>query len=278
MKLITIEGGRIEEVWFKTIKACVELGHNYVIDKGEYEGTQRREFDLATLRITSPGIRPLACQSQSITPTTDEEIEKYFQNYLMNPDFDDPEEEKRNEYKYATWIAPMWQACCDMLVQGEGGCNQATISTTSQMPELKTEIEEIFVVENVLNPPVSHQSRYIIKEAWIEDTTLKQPPCLRVIDMRIRYGKLHFFVYFRSWDLIAGLPENLGGIQLLKEWCLDYINAELSDRGKPLLQDGEIIAMSKGLHIYDHFWDMAKEYVGEESSALEIPGVHVIGA
>ena len=33
--------------------------------------------------------------------------------------------------------------------------------------------------------------------------SLSDPPCLRGIDTRIRYDKLHFFVYFRSWDLWA---------------------------------------------------------------------------
>jgi len=224
MKIVTVEGNRIEEVWFKTIKACVELGYNYTIDKGEYQGTQRREFDLVNLRIKTPGERPLACQSQFMTPTTDEEIIKYFQNYLMNPNFDN-------------------------------------------------EIE----ADNMLNHPTKIKEKFILDKVWLEEPILKQPPCLRVIDMRVRYGKLHFFVYFRSWDLVAGYPENIGGIQLLKEWCLDYINHELEARNQPLLQDGEIIAMSKGLHIYSHFWKMAEEYVGTEGSALEIPGIHVIG-
>jgi len=272
MQLVIVEGNTIEDVWFKTIRACVELGHDYVIDKGEYEGTKRREFDHITMRIKTPGNRPLACQSQYITPTTDEEIVKYFQDYLMNPDFDTEEEAKNNEYKYATWIYPMWKNCCDLLLYGMGGCNQATISTTSMMPMIEME-------EATIEPPpgVNLEPFTYVKRADLTSIVLKQPPCLRVIDMRIRYGKLHFFLYFRSWDLVAGFPQNIGGLQLLKEWCLDYINSELESRNKPLLKDGEIIASSKGLHIYDHFWKMAEEYVGSEGSASEIPGIHIIG-
>jgi len=277
MKIVTVEGNRIEEVWFKTIKACVELGYNYTIDKGEYQGTQRREFDLVNLRIKTPGERPLACQSQFMTPTTDEEIIKYFQNYLMNPNFDNEIEADNNEYKYATWIEPMWEECCKLLLHGMGGCNQATISTTSTLPEVKSIMKKAYIIEDMLNHPTKIKEKFILDKVWLEEPILKQPPCLRVIDMRVRYGKLHFFVYFRSWDLVAGYPENIGGIQLLKEWCLDYINHELEARNQPLLQDGEIIAMSKGLHIYSHFWKMAEEYVGTEGSALEIPGIHVIG-
>ena len=53
---------------------------------------------------------------------------------------------------------------------------------------------------------------------------LGDPPCLRGIDTRIKDKKLHFVVYFRSWDLWNGLPANLGAIQLLKEYSLVKMN------------------------------------------------------
>ena len=58
---------------------------------------------------------------------------------------------------------------------------------------------------------------------------LKDPPCLRGIDTRIRDGRLHFFVYFRSWDLWNGFPANLAAIQLLKE----YMAQEIGVAGRP---------------------------------------------
>ncbi len=83
---------------------------------------------------------------------------------------------------------------------------------------------------------------------------LDDPPCLRGIDTRIRYGKLHFMLYFRSWDLWAGFPSNLAGIQLLKEYMAKEVGVE----------DGEIIAASKGLHLYDYCWDLAKARTGRK--------------
>ena len=77
---------------------------------------------------------------------------------------------------------------------------------------------------------------------------LSDPPCLRAIDTRIRDNMLHFVVYFRSWDLWAGFPSNLAAIQLLKE----YMASEIG------VGDGEIIAMSKGLHIYEYAWELAR--------------------
>jgi len=81
---------------------------------------------------------------------------------------------------------------------------------------------------------------------------LSDPPCLRGIDTRIRDDKLHFIAYFRSWDLWAGFPSNVAAIQLLKE----YMASEIG------VGDGEFIAMSKGLHLYEYSWELAKTTAG----------------
>src|SRR3989304_134185 len=77
---------------------------------------------------------------------------------------------------------------------------------------------------------------------------LADPPCLRAIDTRIRDNRLNFIVYFRSWDLWAGFPSNLAAIQLLKE----YMSCEIG------VEDGELIASSKGLHLYEYTWELAR--------------------
>lgn len=226
MRHVIVIGTSINEVWFRAIRGCLAFGRDYKIDKGEYEGQYRRELDFVTLHIKRPHQRPLACSLPGIKPTSEEGIEKYFWNYILNDDFDSEEERKNNEYKYASWIALSLEYCCELLAKGQGGCNQATIS---------------------LGNGANQEWHYT------------HPPCLRLIDMRLTDYHLKFILYFRSWDLIAGLPENLGGLQLLKEMCVDLI--ELQSRSN--IFDGPIIAMSKGLHIYDHFWEIAEKEVGE---------------
>jgi thymidylate synthase len=87
----------------------------------------------------------------------------------------------------------------------------------------------------------------------IKSISLSDPPCLRGIDTRIRDNRLHFFVYFRSWDLWSGFPANLGALQKLKEWMASEIGVE----------DGQIIALSKGLHLYDHCFKYAELRTGK---------------
>ena len=77
---------------------------------------------------------------------------------------------------------------------------------------------------------------------------LSDPPCLRSVDTRILNNRLNFVVYFRSWDLWAGFPSNLAAIQLLKEYMAGEIGVD----------DGEIIAVSKGMHLYGYSWELAR--------------------
>jgi thymidylate synthase len=86
----------------------------------------------------------------------------------------------------------------------------------------------------------------------INSINQEDPACLKIIDCRISDNKLHFIVYFRSNELWAAMPANLASIQLLKE----YMSSEIG------VDDGEIIYSSKGLHLYDYSWELAKIRTG----------------
>ena len=91
-------------------------------------------------------------------------------------------------------------------------------------------------------------NQLVLQVAHPSDLTLLDPPCLRSIDTRIQNNTLHFFVYFRSWDLWNGFPANLAAIQNLKE----YMAGEIG------VSDGEMVVESKGLHLYGYAEDLAK--------------------
>ncbi|MHA2335014.1 MAG: thymidylate synthase [Candidatus Hodarchaeales archaeon] len=91
--------------------------------------------------------------------------------------------------------------------------------------------------------------------------------CLRSIDCRVvpeeylRPGEkqaLHFFLYFRSWDLFNGFPPNLAAISMLQEYMASSIE----------VPPGEFICSSKGLHIYDYAFGFAEQRVGEVCEEL----------
>lgn len=71
---------------------------------------------------------------------------------------------------------------------------------------------------------------------------------LEIMIKKCEAPTLHFFVYFRSWDLWGGFPANLAGIQELKGYMASEIGVE----------DGEMVVESKGLHLYGYAEDLAK--------------------
>ena len=97
-------------------------------------------------------------------------------------------------------------------------------------------------------------NQMILQVGQPSDMLLSDPPCLRHIDTRIMDGKLHFMPYFRSWDLWGGFPANLAAIEMMKQYCASEIGVD----------NGEIIASSKGLHIYNYIWEIAEKIRGKK--------------
>lgn len=84
------------------------------------------------------------------------------------------------------------------------------------------------------------------------DIDLADPPCLRLVQCKVRDGALHFFTYWRSWDLWGGFPSNLGGLQMVKS----FMAAEIG------VADGDLWAASAGLHLYEYAWAWARARTG----------------
>ena len=91
-------------------------------------------------------------------------------------------------------------------------------------------------------------NQLVMQVAKPDDCFLQDPPCLRHIDTRIQDNQLHFFVYFRSWDIYSGLPANLAAIEALQKYMADCIG----------VKQGEFIVESKGAHIYGYAEKLAK--------------------
>ena len=212
MKIVVIEAKTLPEAWFQCIRAVLDDGYEYVIDRGSYQGQKRKELDFVVIKIEYPGSRPLTPDTPAgiPAPVTQEYIDGYLP-YLMTS-----HKEKNEQYTYGEDLERQIPEVVKMYREDGYNTNQAYMAVGSS--------QSIF---------------------------LRDPQCLRGIDTRVRHGNLRFMVYFRSWDLWGGLPANLGGIQILKEYMASVIG----------VNDGELIACSKGLHLYEHCWDVAKAVV-----------------
>ena len=247
-----IKARDLGDAWFQTLFKMLEEGSVFKIDRGSYAGQKRLEFDYITIEIEHPGSRPLLPQIEPHhnipNPVADDYLDDYLP-YLMTGELKEGESYTYGQrltkypvdYPINLCYLDRWK---DILIQDKEALRDRNIIVEDNGYFLNQIELLIWTYKN----KGYRNNQMVLQVAHPTDMLLQDPPCLRQIDTRIQDGKLHFYPYFRSWDLWGGFPANLGGIQLLKE----YVAAEIG------VEDGEIIASSKGLHIYDYSFDLAK--------------------
>jgi thymidylate synthase len=219
----------IADAWFQLIYNIFENSYEQKIQKGSFEKEQYRlQYPGMAVHIEHPGedMVPVMPPASTIpAPTTREYIEDYFANYLMDPALSENE-----TYKYASRIH-------------------------HPMPKGGTQFER--VVKMLRDTPLTNQAIVEIGSPEDHDICIGNdgkldPPCLRLLDFKAipEGGDLSLTVscYFRSWDLWAGFPTNLGGIELLKQYVA----------GETGLKNGPMFAYSAGAHIYGYQEDIAR--------------------
>jgi thymidylate synthase len=93
----------------------------------------------------------------------------------------------------------------------------------------------------------SSSTRRATAVTWIApvDSTKEEVPCMIVDDFKLRDGRLHLSIFFRSHDFAGAYPANLYGLARL----LQYVAGEVG------AQPGSISTTSASAHIYEHDWD-----------------------
>jgi thymidylate synthase len=228
MRVSNVVARDLPDAWFQMVDEVLSHGRKWTVDHGSYEGQQRWELDWVNLHVLHPGARPLVPEmpqhlSEVPAPTTIEYVEEEYLPYLMT----NAPLKENEQYTYGERIAPQMEEIIRRYKTNGFGSNQECIA--------------------VAKP---------------SDINLDDPPCLRQIDTRIfkeecigdaeERPMLHFFLYFRSWDLWGGFPANLAAIRLMQEYMAESIG----------VSSGEMICTSKGLHLYDHSWDVARLRTG----------------
>lgn len=250
---VLIKGYDLNELYFNSVLSALKYGRLNPIDSGSFEGENkyRMEFDNANLIVLSPtkgDIAPIPRPGVSVTTNIDN-IEKYFNNYIISGEITDNE-----HYTYGAWIVGIpkhlplehkgiqrgtrlnqLEWCVNHFIEKGYGTNHCTIT--------------IGCAEGL--------QRY----DWLynkgDETNRGTSECLRQILFKIRDNKLDMKTIWRSWDLVAGLPENLGGMSYLMSYAVNMINALKKDH-QPEIEPGILRATSDGLHIYSHDLDIAK--------------------
>lgn len=240
----------ISDAWFQLIYNILPeegLSYNQKIQRGSFENDQYRyQYPGVAIYIEQPwkDMYPIIPEGLGIpSPSNKETVDTYFANYLMDPILSENE-----VYRYSSRIHEKI---------GEQGISQldAVIKMLKETPLTNQAIIEIGSAQDY--------TRCIGKDNKVD------PPCLRLIDFKVIptlvtktnqhlfdretnigdvINKLTVSVYFRSWDLWAGFPVNLGGIELLKQ----YVSLECG------IENGSMFAYSSGLHIYQYQEQIAR--------------------
>jgi len=236
--VFSIQAKTINDLWFRTLYAILETDekgnfiHAYqtgTIQHGSFEGEQSRlQFPYFMGFVEFPLIDPIVKMPEGSNipaPTSEEKAQEYFEKYIIGSELAENE-----TYTYGQRINISLFHVIDML-RDTPITNQAIIEVGKP--------DDIYTCRG--------------KDGKLD------PPCLRLISFKViphyengalapSRSKLNMSVWFRSWDLYAGMPENLAGLAKLQHFISDEI-------GIPV---GHLYAASDGLHLYAYQKELAE--------------------
>ena len=107
------------------------------------------------------------------------------------------------------------------------------------------------IEQAILRLKASPNTRRATAVTWIApvDAAKDEVPCMIVDDFKLRDGRLHLSIFFRSHDFAGAYPANLYGLARL----LQYVSLEVG------AEPGSISTTSASAHIYEHDWDFVEK-------------------
>lgn len=199
-----IQSDNLEELWFKACRHCAQNGHDYLIEHGSFSGgkTKRRQLETLVIKLANSDTSLTVYGPGGVPVATEDDTLIYFSKYLLGN-----EPEKNEQYTYGERISVYIPNIVKILRNKSNG-NQAVLSVSKP-----------------------------------DDVLLDDPPCLRSLAWKVQAnGKVMLTSYWRSWDLVSGMPVNMGGLILLHRYVCTLAEKE----------HGMIQAFSDGAHIYDY--------------------------
>lgn len=271
MEIHKITARDLPDLWFQAVHDILDKGRRFTIDRGSYAGQTRLEYDYFIGHVLHPGVQPLipdippGCGIPN--PVEESYIyggdgyDRAYIEYLMSARKEEGESYTYGErltkamlLDYAKDLIYKTPKYMDEIYYHDGHEFWGDSNIVYRDNDNPGDDVPYFFLNQIELAIWTYKNKgyrnnqIVLQVAQPSDMILRDPPCLRSIDTRIQDDKLHFFVYFRSWDLWGGLPANLAGIQNLKEYMASEIGVE----------DGEMIVESKGLHLYGYAEDLAK--------------------
>lgn len=193
----------VSDLWFQALAGLEEHTYRQDISRGSFAGGFRLQYPFVCGTVLYPLDDYVPDVPAGVAPpTTKEYVQRYFEDYLLGARI--PSENE--QYTYASRIGSQLEKVITMLTE----------------------------------TPLTNQASIIVGRP--EDVDISDPACLRAIDFKIVRGTLELTSFWRSHDLWAGLPTNLGGLALLQATVAEAA-------GLPV---GVMHYASSGAHVYDY--------------------------
>jgi len=211
---VYVEANDLSDAFFQTIYKILEVGREFIIDRGSFAGQKRLEFDYYTCRIKHPGTLPLLPKINPLLGLPDPVAEGYLDEYL--PYLMTGAEKPGESYTYGSRIcnAPF------QLLEQIGDSSRIMIKEREVFSDKKIVTSKYdqtnhgadwFGDPHFLNQMElmiwtyknkgHRNNQMVLQIAQPSDMLLQDPPCLREIDTRIQDNQLHFFPRFRCIDV-----------------------------------------------------------------------------
>lgn len=220
MKHITIEARTLPEIWYMACRRILEEGEDFNISTE----LSSEKFDSKTKKLAVTLI-------------------------ITNPDEEPIIDERcganlRNVYNYMEYLALAKKTNLEDYTYGDR-LRKGYIGTGIYVDQID------YVIQRFKRYSHDRQCTMVIRLPDDILPAVKHPPCLTMIDCEIdSENKLWFYGYFRSWDAFAGLPVNLAGLELLKQYMAQEIGCE----------NGGQIWGCKNLHLYERYWKIVEDF------------------
>lgn len=208
--MINITAKNLDDAWYQIIQACYLEGIEYTIQRGSFEKCKRKQLEAVAIEIQFPYVRPLIPLMPEGSGLPSPCDIDYVESYLA------------------------------YLMEDDVKCNESYTYGTSCKKQLP------YIIDMLKNTP--HTNQACITVGTPDSIKLSDPECLRLITFKLINGKLNMSVVYRSWDAYCGVPANLAGLQLFKEYVCQEVGCI----------DGKIFAFSDGLHLYDYHYDLVR--------------------
>lgn len=262
MNICKIEARDLPDLWFQAVYNILDQGKRFVIDRGSFAGQTRLEYDYFIGHVLQPWygagtpvILPNIPPAIGIPNPVEfgyvyggEDYPRSYIEYVMTDTKLIGESytygERLIKAELSGWQARHPGDYKEIVIQEKELFKNKIIYPYSS----SFYINQIEYVIWMYKNKGHRNNQMILQIAKPGDCFLLDPPCLRHIDTRIQDNKLHFIVYFRSWDLWGGLPANLPAIQALQQYMAEAIGVE----------HGEMLVESKGLHLYSYAEKLAQ--------------------